>query len=125
MDNLVVFYSQVMSSSLQVSDLHEIPCKHGFPYIDIVLTAIEIRAAHLEVESSHDANKLLSDIVCRLKCSGIDKVLVTPLGIFIVLLVCMVYIQKRQMVPINMAKSSLRLISSLLSLPRPEEAIGY
>ena len=81
--NLVIFYSQVMSSSFQVSDLHEIPCKHGFPDINIVLTAIEIRAAHLEVESSHDANKLLSDIVCRLKCSGIDKVLVTPLGIFI------------------------------------------
>jgi hypothetical protein len=42
-----------------------------------------------------------------------------------VLLVGMVYIQKSQMVPINVAKSSLRLISSLLSLPRPEEAIGY
>lgn len=42
-----------------------------------------------------------------------------------VLLVGMVHIQKSQMVPINVAKSSLRLISSLLSVPRPEEAIGY
>ena len=72
-----------MSSPLQVSNLHEIPCKHCFPDIDIVLTTIELRAAHLEVESSHDANKLLSNIVCRFKCSGIDEVLVTPLGIFI------------------------------------------
>ena len=81
--DLVIFYSQVMSSALQVGNLHEIPCEQCFPDIDIVLTAIEVCAAHLEIESSHDANKLLSDIVRRLKCSGIDKVLVTPLGIFI------------------------------------------
>ena len=81
--DLVIFYSQVMSSALQVSNLHEIPCEQCFPDIDIVLTAIEVCAAHLEIESSHDANKLLSDVVRRLKCSGIDKVLVTPLGIFI------------------------------------------
>ena len=53
---LVVFHSQVVSSSFQVSYLHEVSCKHSLPYVDIVVAAVEISAAQLEVEPGHDTH---------------------------------------------------------------------
>jgi hypothetical protein len=72
-----------MSVLLQVRDLHEIPCNQCFTDVGIVRATVEVLAAHLEAQSGHDANKLLPNIVGVLKCSGIDEIVSTPLGIFI------------------------------------------
>ena len=42
-----------------------------------------------------------------------------------VLLVCMVDVEEGEMVPIDVAEASFRLICSFLGLPGPEKAIGY
>jgi hypothetical protein len=72
-----------MSISLQVRDLHKIPCNQCFSDVGIVRATVEVRAAHPKAQSGHDANKLLPNLVSILKCFSIDKIIITPLGIFI------------------------------------------
>lgn len=43
--NLVIFHCQVMTRTLQMSYLHEVPSKHRLPYVYVVVTAAEIGTA--------------------------------------------------------------------------------
>jgi len=54
--NLVVFHRQVVTCTLQMSYLHEIPSQHSFSYVDIVVAAIKVSAALLQIKPGHDTN---------------------------------------------------------------------
>lgn len=81
--HLVIFHSQIVSRLFQMCYLHEISGQHRFPYVEIVVPAVEIRTAQLQVESGHNANKLLPYVICRLQCSLVDKILITPVWVLL------------------------------------------
>ena len=76
--DLVVFNCQVVSCALQMSNLHEIPSEHSLSNVDVVVTAVEICAAQLEVKPGHDAHQLLSNIISSLQRSMVNKILIAP-----------------------------------------------
>lgn len=76
--DLVVFNCQVVPRALQMSYLHEIPSKHGLSNVDIVVTAVEISAAQLEIKPGHNAHELLSNIISSLQRSMVDEILIAP-----------------------------------------------
>ena len=63
---------------LQMSYLHEIPSKHSLSNVDVVITAVEISAAQLEVKPGHDVHQLLSNVISSLQHSMVDKILIAP-----------------------------------------------
>lgn len=54
--NLIIFDSEVVASALQVRHLHEVASKHCFSNIDIIIPAVKVCTAHLQVVAVHDAD---------------------------------------------------------------------
>jgi len=116
LDNLVVLYSQVMTSALEVSYLHKEPSNESLPYVDVVVSTREICTGTTQVKAIHDACQLLSYVVCALQRTEVDEVIITPLRIFMVLFESMVDVQQCQVVAINVSESHLALVGCLLHL---------
>jgi hypothetical protein len=65
--NLIIFNCQVVSSALQVGNLHEKSLNQCLANVDVVVFRCEIGAGALEIESVHDTSELLTDIIGRLE----------------------------------------------------------
>ena len=97
-----------------LSNLHEKSRAQGFSDVDVVVFRVEVCRSPLEVESVHDPTELLPDVIGRLETPVVDKVVVTPLGIFHVLLKCVEYVEESQMVAINVGKPQLGVVRCFL-----------
>ena len=67
LNHLVVLDSQVVSSPLQVSHLHEEAGAERLPDVQVVILAGEVRASSLQVEPVHNPAELLPHVVGRLQ----------------------------------------------------------
>lgn len=61
--DLIIFDGQIVASFLEMGYLHEIASQHGLPDVDVIVSAVEVGAAHLQVEPRHDSHQLLANIV--------------------------------------------------------------
>ena len=64
--------------------LHKKSSHKCFPDVQIIVATVEISAATCQVEPVHDSGKLLPHIVSWLEWSMLNKVVVTPLYVFMV-----------------------------------------
>lgn len=64
--------------------LHKKSSHKCFPDVQIIVTTVEVSAATCQVEPVHDSGKLLPHIVSWLEWSMLNKVVITPLYVFMV-----------------------------------------
>lgn len=64
--------------------LHEETCHQSFSYVEIVVSAREVSAGSFQTEPVHDPRQLSADVVGALERSVVDKIVITPVGIFVV-----------------------------------------
>ena len=102
-------------------NLHKETGADRFPDIHIVFLASKLGGDERKVEALHDPHELRTDIVCLLKSSVVDKVLIAPIRIFTCLLIRVEDIEKGQLVAINVREARLGLVGSGSGLLRPEE----
>lgn len=65
-------------------NLHEKSSHQSFSDVDVIVSGCELSAWPTQIKTVHDAGQLLSNIVGTLQWSEVHKVIITPLGIFMV-----------------------------------------
>ena len=112
--NFLVILDREVEAPLVVCHLHEEPGDQRLPDVVIVLLGLEGGGLEGEVEPLHDLCELGPDVVSRLHRPVIDVVVVTPGRVIPGLLVCVVHVQERQMVAVDVCEAALGLVRSLL-----------
>jgi len=119
--NFLVVLDREVEAPLVVCHLHEEPGDQRLPDVDVVLLGLKGGGLEREVEPLHDLGELGADIVGRLHRPVVDVVIVTPGRVIFRLLVCVVHVQKSQVVPVDVCKAALGLVSSLLLVVGADE----
>ena len=133
-----------------VTDLHEEASDQRSADVGVVISAVELSAPPRQAEAVHDPGQLLADVVCRHQWAVVDEIIIAPLSglmvcvrqvIFMVtakktewnssvwcegqltLFKGVVDVEQCHVVPVDVGKAHLGLVSHLLSLRGSDEAL--
>lgn len=116
LNHLVVLDGEVVPRSLEVCHLHKEARHKRLAYVDVVVFAGELCRCTPKVEAVHDPRELLSDVVGTLHGSIVDKIVIAPLCVLVVLLEGMVHVEQSQVVTVYVGEAHLGLVRRLLGL---------
>lgn len=77
-------YSDTISKTLKVTNLHEIPRHESLANVDVIISTGEICTRSAQVESVHYTCQLLSHVIGTLQRPEVDEVVIAPLRIIVV-----------------------------------------
>ena len=123
--HLIVLKCEVVTCSLEVSDLHEVTRKQGLANVWVVVRISHGLPTQFQPHFDHDLQQLFADVVCLFEGSEVEKVVVAPIRVFLLELEGIEHIEQTQMVPVFVGKSALSRICFVLAVLWPKEDNGH